>query len=56
MRQGMFTVSGSSSTTSHTDILHLSISLFGKSSWLINVDLLIMYDFLIHQLFSPLLS
>ena len=28
----MFTLSGAASTTSHSDTLHLSISLFGKSS------------------------
>ena len=40
MRQGMITLSGAPSTTSHLDILHLLISLLGKSSQLLHVDFL----------------
>ena len=36
--QVMFTLSGSTITTSDSDILHLSISLFKKSSYLLHVD------------------
>ena len=38
MMQGMFTLSGAPSTTSHWDILHQSISLFGKSSSLMHLN------------------
>ena len=37
IREGMFTQSGAPSTTSHSHIKRLSISLFGKSTWLLHV-------------------
>ena len=36
----MLTLSGAPSTSWHTDILHLSISLFGKSSKVMHKDVL----------------
>ena len=34
----VYSIYSTSSATSHLDILHLSISLFGKSSWLMHID------------------
>ena len=40
IRQGMFTLSAVPSTNRHSAFLHTPISLFGKSSRLIHVDIL----------------
>ena len=40
MRQGMLTLSGAPSTTSQIGYYHLvHFTLFGKSSWLLHVDI-----------------
>ena len=45
----MVTLSGSPSTTSHSDILHRYVSLFEKSTWLLHVTFYLMRDLYIYN-------